>query len=143
MKLGEALNAYQKRHNLSRAQIGKELKVSPYTISTWKKGKHRPRGKALVRLVKAGIVWDDDEAKEQLRSLALNKKFEEQDNKNKLPRAYNRRVVVANALHTQISNMLDEYVNQMAQPNTWDGFSELKTHFIKELVYVCEQGRNK
>ena len=129
---------YKKDNKLRMVEVADRIGVKDSTMYNWKNGTGYPTIRSIIGMQKAGVI--DVSIPEAIRNKAVMNEIVRQDDKNKVPRAYNKRVSVPDVLRNQIKLMLDNYVDMLAQPKTFSEFREEQSVFIDKLVYTCKQG---
>jgi len=89
-------------------------------------------------MVEAGIT--QVRLPDVVQKQAVAKVLAKVDDGNKVPRAYRKRIDMPSIVNNQIKLLIDDYVDELNTPRTFNEFKTNRDEFITKLYYTCKQG---
>ncbi len=129
---------YKEENKLSDYKLSKTARIGMSTIQKWWAGTSLPRLSSVARLVDAGMT--SVKLPEIAQGNAVKKVLTDIDDKNKPTRSYRKRVFIPDIVQNQIKLLIDDYVDGLDSPKTFNEFKTTREEFITKLYYTCRQG---
>ena len=138
LRVLDDIREYKKKHDLSIDKLKVVLECTHTTATSWLSGKSSPRLSAIKTMIDKGVT--DVELPEDLRQKAIESKLREADRGNRIPRTYRKRISIPDIVNNQLKLLIDDYVEGLSVPRTFDEFKDNRNEFIGKLFYTCKQG---
>ena len=138
MKVINDLVEYKTKNNLTNLDIAKKINGHEGQISKWLNGGYRPTTASIKRLISIGAT--DVKIPEELRANAIKKVLTRIDNKNKVPRRYNKRVDMPDIVRCEVNVILDHYIRGLGEKKSLTEHMLSRDETIQKLYYTIKQG---